>query len=421
MNKKAKKGSSRTASRFSALLKVLLPSAVILTLCIYGAVLLTGYIRDNSSPVIAFYGLEKNEIDGLTKTIEDYSAGKSIECEFLSFDADKPLEEILSDNSGISLLFVPGGHAVKSAVKDSDNNAFISAPEFSELTMSASALAEISEGKIKAAPVCTDFFYSDLAGITPEEADKIRTVSDLRKYAEKLKRKYENPVIFAGKDHDFVLDMLGAFAESLDGISSYNEAAEILKTSAGKKLTPAETAALLCNDHSSPLKTTSILFSEMYRNGLINPAAHTLNQQDISALMEAKLCGITFTTLSEHRQYTPKAVQSFISKELPPAAERKERTFTAKPVFAVPRSQGKKTLEITDALFKRELQESISRNTGLAPVNKSCRTPDTQASDVRYFIAASSAPVSGLSRETYLSPDFKKALTAEILTSFRNR
>ena len=70
-------------------------------------------------------------------------------------------------------------------------------------------------------------------------------------------------------------------------------------------------------------------------------------------------------------------------------------------------------------LVQKEYQEDLSRASGLAPVLAQCRTPDKQADDARYWIAATTAPLAGLSSEVYLSKEQKTKLSAEIAAKIR--
>ena len=61
----------------------------------------------------------------------------------------------------------------------------------------------------------------------------------------------------------------------------------------------------------------------------------------------------------------------------------------------------------------------MSRATGLAPVFAQCRTPDRQADDVRYWVAATNAPLAGLSREVALSKKQKDELAQDLAAKIK--
>ena len=70
-------------------------------------------------------------------------------------------------------------------------------------------------------------------------------------------------------------------------------------------------------------------------------------------------------------------------------------------------------------LTLEEIQENLSRGTGVAPVLAQCRTPDKQANDARYWIAATTTPLPGLANEVYLTAEQKKVITAEIIARIK--
>jgi hypothetical protein len=83
-------------------------------------------------------------------------------------------------------------------------------------------------------------------------------------------------------------------------------------------------------------------------------------------------------------------------------------------------AKSEKAESVLAELISVQAQETMSRSTGIAPVLAQCRTPDKQADDARFWIAATTCPLPGLSNEVYLTKSQKTALSAEIASRIRN-
>ncbi|MDE7140993.1 MAG: hypothetical protein K2O09_09630, partial [Treponemataceae bacterium] len=79
----------------------------------------------------------------------------------------------------------------------------------------------------------------------------------------------------------------------------------------------------------------------------------------------------------------------------------------------------KKALALARQLMTADTQENLSHMTGLAPVLAQCPTPDQQADDARYWVAATNAPLAGLSREAALSDAQWQELSAVLARIIR--
>ena len=121
-----------------------------------------------------------------------------------------------------------------------------------------------------------------------------------------------------------------------------------------------------------------------------------------------------FTTLSVHRTYDVNAVSRFSTIYLPSKNSADLRHFTATTTYAIPLTNNEKVEYIVEQLVTTETQSNLSQTTGLAPVLANCRTPDQQADDARYWVAATNPPLAGLSREAELTDEEIKALGNEV-------
>ena len=224
------------------------------------------------------------------------------------------------------------------------------------------------------------------------------------------KRKKDYPMIFAGNDYDFFLDFIGAFAESIDGEAAYKKAAEIIKETSA----PLKAVKKLCDEEDSPLKNSVKLLQKWYNLGYIHPSVFSLNQNDVEAFAKNRLASVLFMSLEKHRELPSKTISKYSSIYFPSEISSNLRNFTGNLYYAVPLTKSSDTEKLLNDLVLPENQEKLCRATGLAPVLSHCKTPDSQSSDARMWIAATKAPLPGLSKEYYLKQDQKKTICAEI-------
>ena len=135
--------------------------------------------------------------------------------------------------------------------------------------------------------------------------------------------------------------------------------------------------------------------------------------------MENNMASVVVMSLADHRNIAHNAIEPFTSIYFPSDITPDSRHFVAPIFYAVPFTNNKKALLKMENLIAVETQETLTRATGLAPVLARCRTPDKQADDARYWVAATNTPLPGLSRETTLSDDQLHALGVALTALIR--
>jgi len=245
--------------------------------------------------------------------------------------------------------------------------------------------------------------------------NSISTWDDIRTF-NRIQKKYNDyPVAFAAKEYDLYLDLLGALTEAFEGTESYSNAAEILKNG-NKKFNATAIVNSLCNSENAPLKTSVDYLSSLYKDKLLNPNCFNYQNADMLSLMKARIAPTVFMTFDAHRTVDSNTIKHFSTIYLPSDKSPSERTFTAPVIYAVKMKKSSPLDFIFEELVKNETQEQLSRDTGLAPVLARCRTPDHQADDVRYWMAATNPPLAGLSREADLTRSQKQQICDLITT-----
>ncbi len=117
-----------------------------------------------------------------------------------------------------------------------------------------------------------------------------------------------------------------------------------------------------------------------------------------------------------HRTLEDYALSGFSSIYVPSKRTPDQRAFTATTTYAVPLAADEKTNLLVEKLITPEVQESLCRVTGLAPVLSNSRVPDKQSDDARYWIASTTKPLAGLGHEAELTSEQLKKLSAAILS-----
>ena len=418
-SKKSEKAKKNIISKISPKNKKIL-------ICVAAAIILligAGAVAIFTPPkayTVAFYKVEEAQKNGIKTTIEQIAQKQKLEIAFKEYDSEKSLKDQLLLTKKPNLIITTSGYGVEMAAEKASSRASISRDIVQEMTSSmrtAAISAENGEG-LSAIPILSSHFEVDIdtADFRNSNTKKINTWNDVEKFMREQKTKKEAPLAFAGGNSDSFLNTLGALAESIDGVDSYNDAVEIIKKN---EKNPARTAAKLCDEPDSPLATSVRLLSTWYKHGLIHPGAFSFQKNDVEAFAASRLSSVLFMSLENHRSFAQRAISGFTSIYFPSEHGANSRIFTGTVYYAVPMIKSKQTETFIKYLVSTEIQENLSRGTGVAPVLAQCRTPDKQANDARYWIAATTTPLPGLANEVYLTAEQKKVITAEIIARIK--
>ena len=373
---------------------------------------------------VAFYKINEKEKTCLSTAIEEIAKAKKIQVNFIEYDSKKNLESQIPLAKKPEIIFTISGYALNSALDKAPSSAALPLALSQNMTTSMRGAAALTKNnkKIAGLPLLLSHFEVDVETMEFKESNvkSINSWTDIENFLQWLKdyRKKESPMIFAGGEGDFFLDLMGAIAESTDGSESYYSAVKIIEDE--KKFNAARIAKKLCLEDDSPLYTSARLLARWYKKNLINQGVFSLKTNDVEAFASARLSGVLFMPLETHRSFQQKTISRYTSIYFPSHITANSRIFTGKTYYAVPMRKNKKASSIISELVSPKEQEALCRATGLAPVLAQCRTCDKQADDARYWIAATTAPLAGLSNEVYLTESQKKELIAEIAAIIKN-
>lgn len=411
--KKSKKSQKSISTKNKKIL-IGVASAVVILL-IAGTIIL---FKPSKNFTIAFYKIEEKQRQGITEILNKAAAAQELQPVYIEYNADKSLKEQIPLTKKPNIIITGSGYPVETAVDKASGKAALSGDITSGMTSSMRAGIKLNDGKIAALPILSSHFEVDidLAEFQNSNTKYINTWNDVEKFMREQKRKKESPMIFAGGNPDLLLDLMGAMAESIDGTESYNAAAKIIQTTDN----PVRAAIKLCDEPDSPLATSVKQLKSWYKFGFIHPGTFSLQQNDVEAFASSRLSSVLFMSLENHRACAQKTISRYTSIYFPSEHGANSRIFTGKTYYAVPMLKSPKSEALLAALVTPEYQESLSRATGLAPVLAQCRTPDKQSDDARYWIAATTVPLPGLSNEAYLTKQQKTAIAAEIAARIKN-
>ena len=275
--------------------------------------------------------------------------------------------------------------------------------------------------KLKAIPLIFDNLEIDIdiSAFKMSGLERIASWNDIEKFAEIQKKETNSPMSFAGAEPDFLIDLLGALGEAFDGYDEYLKATEILKDAVEAKKNGGDfDAAAVANkifiDPDAPLPYSMYDLKQLVKKGYVTTASNALIHSDINSYIQQRVTKAFITNLSVHRTYDPNALVRFSTIYLPSKNPAELRHFTATTIYAIPLTNNQNVKYVIEELISTEIQSSLSQQTGLASVLANCNTPDQQADDARYWIAATNAPLAGLSHEAELTDNELNALANEI-------
>lgn len=378
--------------------------------------------KNSKQTAIGFYNIEANTQKGIQNVLSDIAEKNDLEVSFFTFNDENNLsDEIKTDN--IQLIITEAGYSLKNSLNavanqksKARNEQKISTELLSGMTSSMQQSAVIQNGNLTAMPVLINHLEldADISALRSAGYEEILSIKDFNEYAKKQLSRTEAPVLFAAKDYVFYMDLLGALCEAFDGVESYNKAREILESESKADFNAQRLFEKLTKLSDSPLYNSIYFLKTLYKNKLIADASFGIKQENLEIFFKQRDQKLFFTSLSNHRCFKSNIMNAYSSIFVPSNKAAGNRTFTANLTYAIPVTKSAASALLMKELCSEENQEALSRATGLAPASRTCRCPDIQASDVRYWIAATNAPLAGLGHEVYFTNSQLEALFAEI-------
>lgn len=374
--------------------------------------------KSKTSIIVGFYDSSESIDTSLSSLISSYCDTIDLEAKFYIFNSDSDISKQIKKNK-IDLIIAPAGYAVKKAANLADEGCAYPSEKLSEMFSSMQQSIIVKDGKNKALPLIFDNFEINIekSAFYMSGMPSIATWEDIERFSSIQKNKIDYPISFAGADYNCLLDLLGALGEAFEGEAAYTKAADILSLQASLSTFDAkEVADKLFIVPDAPLAYSLYYLRKLVEKGYVTPASQYLRHSDINSYIQQRVTNLFFTKLSVHRTYDVKAIDRYSSIFVPSKTIPENRHFTATITYAVPvNSKNKNINPLIEYLLSTKVQGELSEMTGLAPVLANCPTPDQQSDDARYWVAATSTPLAGLSHEAELTDTQKEALRDAIL------
>lgn len=208
------------------------------------------------------------------------------------------------------------------------------------------------------------------------------TISQMLQMARSVKTAKVWPIICAGARDDDLLLLAGTLVHSLHGIESYKSLVEHIRAGEPFDKILAETSL------QSVLET----LLSWRRERLLHPQWLEMTNEDIEAFMRFDSAAFVCMPLSTRRSLDPKVTEKYEASYFPNGHTATSYPLTA-PVYAGIRVRNELFADTAEeflyAFVEEAAQQTLSRDTGLAPANAKAPVHDKQAYDVRYWAAAS--------------------------------
>ena len=379
---------------------------------------------------IAFFDTDSSVETAVNKVAEAFAGENELKINIISLNHESPLSSQIK-KAKPDVIFAPAGYAQKSALEASESlnkkaKTGIKSQALEGLFSSMRESTITKDGLAVALPLVFDNFEINIekSAFYMSGMKSIASWDDITEFSKIQQKKPETglqyPVSLAGAEPVLLLDFFGALGEAFEGIEAYNKAAEILikaseDAAAGKDFDANKIANDLFVVPDAPLAYPLYYINQYRKNNYLTPAFRQLINSDINAYIQQRLTNVFFTTLSIHRTYDVRAIERYSSIYIPSKNRPEQRHFTATITYAIPSSKKANTQKLMEYLLTAETQGRLSQITGLAPVLANCPTPDQQADDARFWVAATSAPVAGLGHEAYFTPAQQQQLRDVIL------
>ncbi len=334
--------------------------------------------------VIGFYGVPGPAVATISMSATVDRARNSPAPRFLTFTDSSELSSKNLKKNRVDILILFDGQAAYAlsaqAIKPS--------ARITSQLPSAIRAAGVFENKNIGTPLLLDHFElaSNRAIFQARALGYPATLQEFLDSAVSLKKSGTWPILCAGAEDQDLLLLLGSLIESRSGPEAWE------KTVAGLRAANDFTEAL-----SDPFLQDALGELRRWRSErLIHPEWLRITRADILGFMENDQAVMVLFPLSFHRAIANRTIERFETLFFPTARLSSPRSLTAPALLAIQLKTGRRTVEgprLLETLVSPAFQKRLSAATGLAPVNSIAETADKQASDVRFWVAASGRPL----------------------------
>ncbi len=399
-------------SKFTKITLVSVALLIIILAAAFTAIGIASY-----KPTVVFYNINEKTQKAILSEIQSMPVGrkgKNLKYNVTVLDGDQPLSVQKKAFKG-DLLFATMDFDVQEAAKSGKIKKMDTALlEGMPTTTRNNAL--IKNNKLCALPVLYDFYEIDVnqQAFNDSKIGKIADWNDFMSFLSKTATKDFYPLAFSGGEPEELLNFIGCLTEALSGESALKTAEDKLYQAFKTQKENALITALeeLCKEDGALFKAVSAM-RNIDTERLCSNSSFSFTKDDTKFFIDNKLCNSVFLKLSDHRNISTKVINEYTSIYVPGNDDNGGRSFLAPTICAMPLKNNKST-NSTLKLLASSRQTSLSMKSTLAPAQASCGTPDKQADDVRFWLAASNGPAMPLSGAVP-SADMRKAAAEHII------
>ena len=374
--------------------KIIVFSALAALILLFAIIFAAG--THSKKQVLGFYRTSPKVQAAVISVLE---ANDNSKIQIINFDDEKTLDEQKNLLNKCSLLIFTNDAESQNYLEKKSKALSISFTEgFPSSIISSLTISE--KNTVKILPFLYDFYEIDVHYPTFLKSGQknVDVFLDLIELAWREKDSTRAPLLIPIANDSLFLDYVGVIAEALCGYEAYeNMIKEMMAFGTGTGKEDFQETLTKYLEENQPLGKAAAEIKSLLRSGILPRESLKLNEKDILFYLENELCGIAFTSLSQHRQIPSRSAANYTSIYCPSTEFTPERKFAAVQ-FSVTALKSKKSTEKLIKNLVTSYQNTLATESGLAPVQKNSAVPDHQADDVRFWLAASKGPVMPLSR-----------------------
>ncbi|OJF76408.1 MAG: hypothetical protein BKP49_06840 [Treponema sp. CETP13] len=377
----------------SYLKRIFLISVLAVVLIVFSFLVII-YVQNSRKIHIAFYNIPESVQQTLEMQIDSYFINNQNKRSpsYLTINSNESLATSEIKKASIIICYT-GKNLANSQKQELPLSLFSNIPR----TLRS---ASIKDGKAYFLPLLIDHFELAVNTKKYSKMEESTSLSDFLNKAEQISKETNKPSLYcAGASDSQLLQFVGALQEAITGKvpldSSLNSVSEAIS-----------------------------LLQELRFKGVVPNEWVNLSNKDIAYFMQQEKIPFALLPLSEHRNLSYNVSKNYKTFFIPANNNVKIRTFTAPTISAfIPTHADKKNTVLANALLayliSRPEQAILSTKTGLAPADATANTPDIEADNVRYWIAASSSPYPGLDKTTCTNTE-ERNINAKLLRQHLN-
>lgn len=412
---------------------IIITGAAVLLVAVALTAILLSLKRASGKLSVTFYGLEENQELTIREEIQKLATEK-ISYTFQTLDPARPLSTQIPGNTDLVITHAGKNADIVSASPKSKKSPAISNSILKGSSVSVRTAAVYNEDKkMVQVPVLLDNMelLVSTKALKSTGTQSMRTWADIEDFSVKAREQYPYSIVFAGSDPDTLLSLVTALTEAYSGKKACDSAQEKISSFLGKTPEPNNRECYdlikeLAESPDTPLYTATQIISRWYKERLTHPNVFQMTKKDVEIYLQNDYAVLAFMTLTDHRKIDTNIMSKYtcLPRALgnggnsvgffPSVRTASGRNLTSPIIMAIPLTPNKLTKWTVEQLLSTPVQESLSAKTGLSPVLSNCLVPDIQADDVRFFVAATNAPIQPLGNAAFTEKSSKDTFCKEL-------